>query len=164
MSEPTLADGSVARRIAPRGVAGAELMIVVPEPEREDEAMLLSGPQGKLLEAMLKAFGLNADQVYFASALPRYLPGADWTAMAASGIGEVLARHVALVAPERLMVFGASVLPLLSHDPPQVPADLRIFNHDSVNVPMLACRSLAALLEQPRWKARIWQAWLELTA
>ena len=164
MSEPILADGSIARRIAPRGAAGAELMIVVPEPEREDEAMLLSGPQGKLLDAMLKAFGLETNEVYYASALPRHLPGADWTAMAASGIGEVLAAHVALAAPKRLMVFGASVLPLLSHDPPQVPADLRIFNHGSVNVPMLACRSLAALLEQPRWKDRIWQAWLELTA
>ncbi len=164
LSEPTLAEGNVARRIAPRGAAGAELMIVVPEPEREDEAMLLSGPQGKLLDAMLQAFGLNAGQVYFASALPRHLPGADWAALGASGIGDVLVRHISLAAPKRLMVLGATVLPLLSHDPPQGPADLRIFNHDSVNVPMLACRSLAALLEQPRWKARIWQAWLELTA
>lgn len=164
MNEPTLADGSLARRIAPRGSTGAELMVVVPEPEREDEAMLLSGPQGKLIDAMLAAFGLGADRVYFASALPRHLPGADWPALAASGIGEVLARHVALAAPKRLVVFGASVLPLLSHAPPQGPADLRIFNHDSVNVPMLACRSLAALLEQPRWKANVWRAWLEMTA
>ncbi len=82
MSEPSLVDGSVTRRIAPRGAAGVELMIVVPEPEREDEAVLLSGPQGKLLDAMLEAFGLNADQVYFASVLPRHLPGADWNALA----------------------------------------------------------------------------------
>jgi DNA polymerase len=164
MSEPMLADGPMGRRVAPRGAASAELMVVVPEPEREDEARLLSGAQGKLLDAMLPVFGLDTEQVYFASALPRHLPGADWSALAASGIGDVLARHVALVAPKRLIVFGASVLPLVSHDPPQGPADLRIFNHDSVNVPMLACRSLAALLEQPRWKARVWQAWLEMTA
>ncbi len=164
MSEPMLANGSLARRVPPRGTAGAELMIVVPEPEREDSDSLLSGPQGKLLGAMLAAFELNPEQVYFASALPRHLPGADWAALAASGLGDVLARHIALAAPKRLAVFGASVLPLVSHDPPQGPADLRIFNHDSVNVPMLACRSLAALLEQPRWKARVWQAWLELTA
>jgi uracil-DNA glycosylase family 4 len=163
MSEPMLADGTLARRVPPRGSAGAELMVVTQEPEPEDEAALLSGPQGKLLEAMLAAFGLDVAQVYVASALPRHLPGADWATLSAAGIGDVLARHVALVAPKRLVVFGATVLPLLSHDPPQQPADLRIFNHESLSVPMLACRSLAALLEQPRWKARVWQAWLELT-
>ncbi len=163
MTEPLLADGSVARRVAPRGPAGADLMVVVPEPEREDVDRLLCGPQGKLLDAMIAAFGLEPDTVYFASALPRHLPGADWAALAASGIGEVLKRHVSLVAPKRLLVFDSTVLPLLSHDPPQGPADLRIFNHESVNVPILAGRSLPALLEQPRWKARVWQAWLELT-
>jgi uracil-DNA glycosylase len=164
MSEPGLADGSMTRRVAPRGGAGAELMVVVPEPEREDEASLLTGPQGHLLDAMLAAFGLDPERVYFASALPRHLPGADWAAVTASGMGEVLARHVALAAPKRLIVFGANILPLLSHKPPQGPADLREFNHEGGIVPMLACRSLAALLEQPRWKARIWQAWLEMTA
>jgi uracil-DNA glycosylase len=163
MSEPALGDGSTARRVPPRGAAGADLMVLVPEPESEDRETLLSGPQGKLLDAMVAAFGLTTDRVYFASALPRHLPGADWDAITRSGFGAAVATHVALVAPKRLIVFGQSVLPLLSHDPPQQPADLREFNHEGGNVPMLACRSLAALLEQPRWKARVWQAWLELT-
>ncbi|MCB2063683.1 MAG: hypothetical protein KDE25_09555 [Novosphingobium sp.] len=163
MSEPLLADGSTARRVAPRGRAGAELMVLVPEPERDDSEVLLGGPQGRLLDAMLGAFGLGPEQVYLASALPRHLPGADWPAIAASGIGQVLLEHIELAAPKRLCVFGDSILPLLSHDPPQGAADLREFNHDSVNVPMLACRSLDALLQQPRWKARVWQRWLELT-
>lgn len=163
MSEPSLAEGSPARRVPPRGAAGAELMVLVQEPEAEDRESLLSGPQGRLLDAMLAAFGLGAEQAYFASVLPRHLPGADWAALAGSGFGAAVARHVALVGPKRLIVFGQSILPLLSHDPPHGPADLRIFNHESVKVPMLACRSLAALLEQPRWKARVWQAWLELT-
>jgi len=164
MNEPTLADGSLGRRVATRGPAGAELMVIVPEPEREDSATLLSGPQGRLLRAMLAAFGLEPEQVYFASALPRHLPGADWGGIAASGMGQVLQRHLALVAPKRLAVFGATVLPLIGHVPPQAPADLRKFNHEGVNVPMLACRSLAALLQQPRWKGQIWRAWLEMTA
>lgn len=163
LNEPLLADGSTAMRVAPRGSAGAELMVVVPEPEQEDSDRLLCGPQGRLLDAMLTAFGLESDQVYFASVLPRHLPGADWQALATAGIGGVLLRHIELAAPKRLCLFGAGILPLLSHDPPQGAADLRKFNHDSVNVPMLACRSLAALLQQPRWKARVWQTWLELT-
>lgn len=163
LSEPMLAEGSLSQRVAPRGKAGTDLMVVVPEPEREDSEKLLSGPQGRLLEAMLAVFGLGPDQVYFASALPRHLPGADWPTLTASGIGDVLRKHIELAAPKRLCVFGATVLPLLSHAPPQGAADLRIFNHESVNVPMLACRSLAALLQQPRWKASVWQKWLELT-
>jgi len=163
LNEPMLAEGSTDLRVAPRGSIGAELMVVVPEPERDDSDSLLSGPQGSLLAAMLSAFGLDEERVYFASALPRHLPGADWQAIAASGMGEVLTKHVDLAAPKRLCVFGAGILPLVSHDPPHGAADLRIFNHESMNVPMLACRSLAALLEQPRWKAKVWQKWLELT-
>ncbi|MCB2049409.1 MAG: hypothetical protein KDE32_14460 [Novosphingobium sp.] len=163
MSEPLLADGSTERRVMPRGSAGSELMVIVPEPEREDVERLLSGPQGRLLEAMLAAFGISLDQVYFASVLPRHLPGADWDETAASGMGQILAKHVELAAPKRLAVFGSGILPLLSHDPPQGAADLRIFNHEGGTIPMLACRSLAALLEQPRWKAKVWQRWLEMT-
>ncbi len=163
LTEPLLADGPTSTRIAPRGSPGAELMVIVPEPERDDADTLLSGAQGRLLDAMLAAFGLSPQQAYIASAIPRHLPGADWAAIAASGIGLALQRHVALAAPKRLVVFGASILPLLGHGPPQGPADIRKINHEGGNVPMLACRSLAALLEQPRWKARVWQAWLELT-
>lgn len=163
MTEPLLADGAITARIAPRGTINAELMVIVPEPERDDSADLLSGPQGKLLDGMLAAFGLDPAQTYVATAIPRHLPGADWEGLAASGIGLALQKHIALAAPKRLAVFGASVLPLIGHAPPQAPADLRIFDHEGGKMPMLACRSLAALLEQPRWKARVWQAWLEMT-
>ena len=143
----------------------ADWLIVGEAPGADEDAQgePFVGQAGRLLDAMLSAFGLTTDRVYLASALPRHLPGADWDAIALSGFGAAVARHVALVEPKRLMVFGQTVLPLLSHDPPHGPADLREFNHEGGNVPMLACRSLAALLEQPRWKARVWQAWLELT-
>lgn len=161
LSEPLLASGSLRARVPPRGPAAAEMMVVVPEPEPEDGERLLAAGQGRLLANMLAAMGLNEEQVYFASVLPRCLPGADWAELAVTGMGDVLAHHVALVQPKRLAVFGTNILPLFGHDPPQGPADLRIFNHQCVSFPMLAVRSLAALLEQPRWKARVWQAWLE---
>ncbi len=163
LNEPALADGPTGARIAPRGAAGAELMIVVPEPEREDREQLLSGPQGRLIDAMLAAMGLDENTVYLASALPRTMPGADWEELAAKGMGQVLSHHIALVKPKRLALFGANILALIGNGPPQGPADLRIFNHEGSSTPMLASRSLAALLEQPRWKARIWQAWLDWT-
>ncbi|MEZ5744821.1 MAG: hypothetical protein R3D89_14135 [Sphingomonadaceae bacterium] len=161
LAEPLLADGPPSRRVSPRGTAGAKLMVLVPEPEREDRETLLSGPQGKLLSAMLAAMGIAEDQAYLASALPRHTPGADWAAIHALGMADVIARHVALAAPERLMILGTNVLSLSGHEPPQGPAVLRIFNHEGGSVPLLAARGLPALLEQPRWRAAIWRSWLD---
>ncbi len=163
LAEPSLAEGSTATRVPPRGPHEADLMIVVPEPEADDGEILLSGPQGRLLDAMLAAFEISPDRTYFASVLPRYMPGADWDELASFGLGDVLAHHINLVRPKRLAVFGTNILPLIGNGPPQASAALQIFEHEGMKVQMLACRSLAALLEQPPWKARIWQVWMEFT-
>lgn len=151
-------------RVVPRGPAGAALMVLVGEPEREDREQLLSGPQGRLLDAMLAATGTRPDAVYRASLLPRPMPHADWSALAARGLGELALHHIALAAPHRLIVFGSHILPLLGHDPAKSPATFTQINHGSGIIPMLAVRDLAVLLERPRWKAGLWQAWLDWTA
>ena len=71
LSEPWLDEGRTSGRVAPRGAAGAELMILVAEPEREDSDTLLSGPRGRLFAAMLAAMGLEPAAAYVASVLPR---------------------------------------------------------------------------------------------
>ncbi|MCJ2186033.1 uracil-DNA glycosylase family protein [Novosphingobium beihaiensis] len=164
MSEPLLDGGATAGRVAPQGAAGAKLMVVVEEPEAEDRETLLSGPQGKLLDAILSAFGMRREEVYLASALPRHTPAPDWNALNQFGIGHVLARHVALAAPERLLVFGGGILPLIGHESPQRPAVLRKFNQEERSIPMLAAWGLPALMRQPRAKPVLWKAWLEWTA
>lgn len=161
LAEPALDGGRVADRVAPRGSAGARLMVLVPHPEREDTERLLSGPQGALLEAMLGAMGLSPDEAYVAAALPRHTPHADWPEIAGRGMGAILSRHVALARPERLIVFGGNILPLLSNDPAKKPDDLEQFNHESGSVPLLVGRDLAMLLERPGWKAGFWTRWLD---
>ncbi|MFD1959794.1 hypothetical protein ACFSHP_13575 [Novosphingobium panipatense] len=47
-------------------------MVVVEEPEAQDIDTLLSGSHGKLLDAILSAFGTDRHNVYLASALPRH--------------------------------------------------------------------------------------------
>ncbi|HKX79083.1 MAG TPA: hypothetical protein VJM34_11240, partial [Novosphingobium sp.] len=121
LTEPALDNGRVADRVAPRGPANAALMIVVPEPEREDRDVLLSGPQGRLLKAILTAMGLEADAVYFASALTRHTPAADWTGTGDGIIGAALRHQVGLAQPRRIVAFGSTILPLLGNDPPQSP-------------------------------------------
>ena len=139
-------------------------MIIVPEPEPEDGEILLSGPLGRLLDAMLDAMGIAPDAVYVASALPRHMPMPDWPDLARQGIGQILRHHVNLVRPRRLIVFGGSILPLLGHDPAHSSAVLTHFNHENVSIPLLVARDLTARRERPRWKAGLWQGWLDWTA
>ncbi|MCJ2178017.1 uracil-DNA glycosylase family protein [Novosphingobium album (ex Hu et al. 2023)] len=164
LSEPLLDGGATAGRIAPQGDASAKLMVVVEEPEPEDRETLLTGPQGKLLDAVLSAFGTRREDVYLASVLPRHTPAPDWTAMQQLGLGQVLAHHIALAAPERLLIFGGSILPLIGHKSPQRPAVLRNFQQEEQAIPMLAAWGLPALMRQPRAKPVLWRAWLEWTA
>jgi len=163
LSAPELDAGRTSGRVPPRGEKHAELMVVVPEPERDDRDTLLSGPQGKLLANMLRAMQLEADQLYVASAIPRHLPGADWQALASGQTGAVLLHHIDLVSPKRLIAFGGNILPFFGNDLPQSSAVLRKINLEGKSIPMLATRSLPALLDRPRWKGDVWKAWLSWT-
>ena len=163
LSAPELDGGRVAGRVLPRGEPGAALMVVVEEPEASDTERLLSGPQGRLLDAMLAAMGVKAGEVYVASVLPRHMPLPDWTEIAAAGFGAVLARQVSLVAPRRIMALGGNILPLAGNNLPNIDESSRVFNHEGLSIPLFAGRGLAALLERPRWKAQLWRDWLDWT-
>ncbi len=160
LSEPSLDPGPLGERAAPRGGAEPALMLLTPEPEDGDTAHLLA--------AMLAAMGLTAGEAYVASVLPRRTPMADWADLAAGGIGAVLAHHIALVRPRRLIAFGSGILPLLGHDTAQNAAPLEFFNHDGATrllpVPLLAARDPWSLLDRPGARASFWRSWLDWTA
>ena len=138
-------------------------MVIVPEPEPGDSQRLLTGPHGNLLDALLAAMGIAPDTAYVASALPRHTPAADWPALDAAGFGTVLRHHVRLAAPQRIMVFGGSILPLLGHDPTLSAETSPIFNHEGFSAALLPAPDLASLLARPRAKAGLWQRWLDWT-
>ncbi|MGH6787042.1 MAG: hypothetical protein ACREBO_09440 [Novosphingobium sp.] len=163
LAEPSLDAGRTEDRVPPRGPADAALMVLVAHPEAEDRERLLSGPQGKLLDAMLRAMGIAPEAAYVASALPRHAPHPDWTALARDGLGEVLTHHIALAAPQRLIVFGANILPLLGHDPANSGGNSPGFNHEGRTMPLLPAMELGVLGANPRRKASFWQRWLEWT-
>lgn len=163
LREPWLDAGRTQGRVAPRGRAGARLMVLVPQPEAEDGDTLLSGPQGRLLAAMLAAMGIGPDDAYIASALPRHTPMADWAAARDRGLGKVLAHHVALVAPQRVLALGDTVPSLLGHDPTNSAAPLTEIAVGGAAIPLLAARSLEGLLVRAGWKADVWRKWLAWT-
>lgn len=161
LSEPGLDRVGPRGRIAPQGEAGAELMVLVMDPEADDREMLLSGGQGRLLDAMLRAMGLARSQVYLASVLPRHTPMVDADALIGQGMREVLLHHVALAAPQRILTFGAGIPPLLGHDTSLAAADLPKIYHENRSIPVLAIEGLDSLAAMPRLKSRFWRKWLE---
>jgi len=163
LSEPSLDGGHVAGRVAPRGAEGAALMVLVDHPEAEDGEVLLSGPQGRLLQAMFTAMGIGPESAYIAACLPRHMPLPDWASLDAAGLGEVVRHHIALARPQRLLVFGRHISPLLGHDPTKSAEPLHHFNHEGVSIPLLITPGLANLAGRPRSKAGLWQAWLDWT-
>ncbi len=163
MNEPSLDPSEGSARVPPRGNPDAEIMVLIAQPEAQDTDQLLSGPNGKLLDAMLAALGIEATQTYLAAALVRHTPMADWADLAARGLGPILRHHIALVAPKRLIVLGNNVLPLLGNDLTHSPAFLPGLNQDGGNLPVLGAVDLGALLARPRSQARFWERWLDWT-
>jgi DNA polymerase len=146
-------------------------MVLVPQPEEGDAeaGRLLSGPQGRLLAAMLPHLGFAEEEVYLAAALPRAMPAPDWQALAEAGLGAVIAHHVALVNPQRLLALGGNILPLPGNNPSQTAPILPNINQNSPSVapadlPVLCAADLGLMLDRPRSKAGFWNGWLRWTA
>lgn len=161
LHEPLLDAGQVFDRIAPSGPANAALMILVDHPEATDTQRLLSGDQGRLLDAILAALGMQRDAVYCASVLPRHMPLPDWPGLATAGLGEVALHHVRLAAPQRLITFGKHVSSLLGHDPAKSAATASPFYPVEPGIPALAAPELGTLMARPRGKGDLWRALLD---
>nr|WP_137678263.1 hypothetical protein [Parerythrobacter lutipelagi] len=163
VDSPDVDGGGSYPLIAPRGNAGASLMVIVPEPEQTDRDALLSGPDGKLLASFLSAAAISPDSVYLASVLMRHTPLPEWKQLKADGVGELLAHHISLVAPKRILAFGRNILPLLSHDTAQDPPVLQDFNHDRGSVALMGAATLGELLRSVGRRKQFWRRWLDWT-
>lgn len=163
LTNDQLETGGTAPRVAPRGVARPELMVLVPMPEAGDTERLLSGPQGQLIANMLRAMDIAEDAAYLAAALPRHARHPDWQALAARDLGQIVNHHVRLVAPRRLLVLGRAMLPLFGHDPAQAGAKPGEFALQDCPAPALVSYGPEALLETARFRAALWRSWLDWT-
>lgn len=164
LEAPGLSPSSGFARVPPRGPAGAALMVLVPQPEAGDGETLLSGPQGRLLANILAAMGIDDSQAYIASALPCHTPMADLAALAASGMDTVTAHHVGLAAPQRLLVLGAGLGPMIGASDTSAEHPLREINHAGRKTSAMLSETLDAMMDMPRLKARFWRRWIEWSA
>lgn len=163
VNNPSIDDGGAFPIIRPTGAAGAQLMVIVAEPEESDTETLLSGPHGALLAGMMRAANISAGDMYTASVLRRHTPMPDWRALTASGIGDLMLHHVKLAAPKRILTFGRNIPPLFGNDTAQGGAILQNVNHEGRSIPAMGVGSLPELLRSAGRRQRFWQRWLEWT-
>ena len=166
LAEPSLDVGGTGPRVPPRGAGEPSLMVLVPMPEAGDRDTLLSGTEGKLVANMLAAMGLAADAAYLAAALPRHMAQPDWDSLESAGLSAILRHHVTLVRPQRLLVLGHGILPLLGHDRAQASAAIKetvIGGPATKPVPTLVGVAPDRLLGNARQRALLWRQWLEWT-
>lgn len=160
VNEPTLVEGPLASRVAPRLVAQTDLLVLVPMPEVDDGDALLSGRQGVLIVNMLRAMGIAPQAASIAAALPSHMPSAHWEAFGEQGLGEVLRHIVTLVAPRRVLVLGQDVLTLLGLEKRQGVRELPLAD---AKLPLLASLAPDILLGNARSRADLWRRWLDWT-
>ena len=163
MTEASLGEGSLDRRVPPRGVAGAKLLVLVGQPEDDDAEGLLTGGAGRLLAAMLRAMGLAQHEVYIASALPAPMAMPDWHELSRAGLGEIARHHIALARPQRVLAFGRAQLALFGIAPEQAREPL-VIECNGAMVPLLSAPDFSQIARSPARRERLWHRWLEWTA
>ena len=163
MSEPSLAEGALDRRVPPAGVASAKVMLFLPQPFDTDREGLLTGEAGKFVRALLGAMGFAEHEAYFATALPAPMAMPEWDKLAAAGLGEVTRHHISLAAPERVILFGREQLALFGRSPEDARAPLTI-DCAGKSVALLPAPDLRNLARSARRRETFWNRWLDWTA
>ena len=101
-------DRAGARRVLPHGMPGAKIMLMSSPPERDDAAdgKPIGGEAWLLATRMLAAIKLSPDEAYSASLACFHSPGVRMGDPELERCSEIARRHIALVRPERLLLFG----------------------------------------------------------
>lgn len=162
MNEKTLASVGPDHRLPPRGIAGAKVWMVIPQPFEYDSETLLSGEAARLVDAILRAIDVAPHEVYFASALPAPVALADWTDLSTRGLGEVLLHHIALSFPMRVIAFGRALAPLFGVAPENAREPAVVKLGEAV-LPLMIAPELAELARSPDRRRNFWKRWLEWT-
>lgn len=141
------------------GQQNADLMIIgeAPGADEDRKGEPFVGRAGQLLNAMLKAIGLQREEVYIANILKCRPPGnRDPRAEEALNCAPYLQRQVALLKPRAILAVGAvAARNLLQSD--DAVGRLRGGQHEYNGVPVVVTYHPAYLLRSPEQKAKAWQ-------
>ncbi len=149
-------DRAGARRVLPHGLPGAKIMLMSSSPDRDDAAdsKPIGGEAWLLATRMLAAIKLSPDEAYCASLACFHSPGARMGDPELKRCGEIARRHIALVKPERLLLFGeAPARALLGETLQQARGRV----HRVEGVRTVATYQPRWLLQRPGDKALAWR-------
>jgi len=99
---------ATARRVLPHGPGQAVVMLLSDAPALEDFAagQPIGGEAWQLAVRMLAAIGMTADEAYSASLSCFHAPGTKLRDSDREACAELARRHIRLVEPKRLVLFG----------------------------------------------------------
>ncbi len=139
----------------------ADLLIIgeAPGADEDRQGEPFAGRAGKLLNAMLKAIGLERDQIYIANILKCRLPSSrDPHVEEILHCEPYLLRQIALVAPKVILAVGRiSAQNLLKSTDAVGRLRGRVHHFGANNIPLVVTYHPAYLLRSPEQKAKSWQ-------
>lgn len=161
---------TASRMIFSAGAAGVRLMLIGGAPDADDERQgeAFCGARGRLLDAMLRAIGLDRTGVYLANLIPWRPPGGRApTPLELALCLPFARRHIALADPVLLLCLGErAAQPLLDSGEPisRLRGRWLTYEGEAKTVKTLVTFAPEYLLKQPLQKRRAWADLLMLEA
>jgi uracil-DNA glycosylase family 4 len=144
------------QRILPHGPENAAVMLLSDRPTLEDATagQPIGGPAWALTERMLAAIGMSPDEAYSASHTCFLAPGARMSEHERQACAEIALRHIRLVQPKRLLLFGdGPSLALLG----KRVLEARGHAHEVEGIRTVATFHPRELINRPSNKSLAWQ-------
>ncbi len=133
------------------GAADAKVMVLVDCPDRDDET-------GGILMSGQTAIGLNRSSIHLAAVCARRPVAGRMPGEVEAQLAEIARHHVALVAPQRLLLLGnAAGRAVLGAESAQVRGRLHELNHKGGQTNVVASFHPRFLIEKPAAKAEAWK-------
>lgn len=154
-------------RILPGALAGAPLMVVTDMPTAEDmkAGQLFAGEDGALLDAMLRAIGLDRTSTALASLHLTRPPAGIVDDAQLPALTARLSHYIGLARPECILFMGdRTSRALIPTDAGQGDKNLRFVNHQGLTIPAMRIAAPLVLLRYPDRKAAAWAALRQLGA
>ena len=144
------------RRILPKGIEAAQVMLLsdMPTPEDVADDQPIGGQTWDLTERMLAAIGLAPEQAYVASLSCFHSPGTRLSGQDLEACAAIARRHIALARPKRLLLLGDGPSRALLGKP---LATARGHVHKIEGVRAVATFHPRQLLQRPSDKALAWR-------
>ncbi len=145
-----------AKRILPRGPENAAVMLLTDAPALEDFAAgePIGGDAWTLTRRMLAAIGIRAEDAYAASLSCFHAPGTRMSAADRDACADIARRHIRLVQPKRLILFGDGPAQALLGKP---LLDARGHVHKVEGVRAIATFHPRHLIKRPLDKSLVWK-------